>query len=100
MPTGTVKIFKPEHGHGFVLASTGEELFVAADQFGEAPSSGAQVEFEVAEDEDGRKRAVDVTVTRAAPPDNPVGRTVTNPPTWEELEERERARRAARRRRR
>lgn len=100
MPTGTIKVYKQDQQHGFVLASTGEELFVSGDQFPEPPASGAQVEFEVAEDEDGKKHAVDVTVTRAAPPDNPVGRTMTNPPTWEELEERERARRAARRRRR
>jgi hypothetical protein len=41
-----------------------------------------------------------VTVTKAAPAANPVGRTMANPPSWDELEERERQRRMARRRRR
>lgn len=100
MPTGTVKIFRETENFGFVTASTGEELYVAGEQFASAPASGAQVEFEVSEDDDGRKHAVDVKVVKDAPPENPIGRTMTNPPSWEELEERERARRAARRRRR
>ena len=101
MPHGHVKVFHADKNYGFVVTTDGEELHVAGDQVtGDALRSGDQVEFEVETNDRGRASAVQVRVTKAAPAENPVGRTMAPPPTWEELEERERQRRMARRRRR
>jgi cold shock CspA family protein len=101
MPNGRVKVFHAERNFGFVTTNAGDEFYVAGDQVpGGALRSGDEVEFEIGESEGGRRAATAITVTKQAPADNPVGRTMANPPSWEELEERERQRRMARRRRR
>ncbi|MEX0592691.1 MAG: cold shock domain-containing protein [Nitriliruptoraceae bacterium] len=101
MRTGHVKVFNAEQSYGFIVASDGNEIYVAADQVqGGMLSSGDLVEFEVGEGERGRPAATGVKVTKSAPVDNPVGRTMASPPTWDELEEIDRQRRMARRRRR
>lgn len=101
MPTGHVKVFHAERGFGFVTTSTGDEVYVPSDQVNGGPlRSGDEVEFEITEGDGGKRIASAVTVTKQAPADNPVGRTMAAPPSWDELEERERQRRAARRRRR
>lgn len=101
MPSGRVKVFHAERNFGFITTSEGDELYVAGDQVqGDALRSGDEVEYEVGESDNGKRAATGVTVTKAAPADNPVGRTMVAPPSWDELEERERQRRAARRRRR
>lgn len=100
MPTGRVKVFHDDRKFGFVTTEEGDDLYVHADSVdGGVLTSGDVVEYEVAED-DGEQSAVGVKVVKSAPPSNPVGRTLASPPTWDELEERERQRRAARRRRR
>lgn len=101
MTTGRVKVFNAERNFGFLTTSDGDEVYVPGDAVeGGALRSGDEVEFEIAEPEGGKRAATGVTVTKQAPADNPVGRTMVAPPTWDELEERERQRRAARRRRR
>jgi cold shock CspA family protein len=101
MHTGHVKIFHPAQNYGFIIAADGNELFVSGDQVQSGPlRSGDEVEFEQGEAERGRPTAVGVKVTKSAPADNPVGRTMTSPPSWDELEDIERQRRMARRRRR
>lgn len=101
MPTGRVKVFFPDRNYGFITASDGHEVHVAGDAVANGTlRSGDEVEYELAESEEGKATATQVKVTRQAPADNPVGRTMTPPPSWEELEERERQRRMARRRRR
>jgi cold shock protein len=100
MATGHVKVFHDDRKYGFVTTEEGEDLYVHADNVdGGALKSGDVVEFEIAEDE-GDQSAVGVKVVKSAPSANPVGRTLASPPSWDELEERERQRRAARRRRR
>lgn len=101
MPTGRVKVFHADRNYGFITVDEGGEAYVP----GTAVTSGAlqpgdEVEFEIGEGEGRRQVAATVTVTKAAPAANPVGRTMANPPSWDELEERERQRRMARRRRR
>lgn len=102
MPTGHVKVFDTERNFGFLTTEDGRELYIAGDQVKstEPLRSGDEVEFEVTDTERGRNAATGVTVTKQAPEDNPVGRTMAAPPSWDELEERERQRRMARRRRR
>lgn len=101
MPTGRVKVFHADRNFGFVTNDEGGELYVSGDDVaGGSLRSGDVVEFEVADTDRKRKAATGVTVTRAATADNPVGRTMAPPPTWDDLEERERQRRMARRRRR
>lgn len=101
MRTGHVKVFDAEKGYGFIIASDGNEIYVAGDQVQTgALTSGDLVEFEVADGERGRPAATSVKVTKSAPQDNPVGRTMAAPATWDELEEIDRQRRMARRRRR
>jgi cold shock CspA family protein len=101
MPTGRVKVFHADRNYGFLTTSDGDELYVAGDQVqGGSLRSGDEVEYELGESENGKRAATGVTVTKQAPADNPVGRTMQNPPSWEELEEKERQRRMARRRRR
>jgi cold shock CspA family protein len=101
MPTGRVKIFHADRQFGFLTSADGDEIYVAASEVdGGTLRSGDEVEYEVADGEGRKRAATGVTVTKAAPADNPVGRTMVAPPMWDELEERERQRRAARRRRR
>lgn len=101
MSTGHVKVFHAGRNHGFIVASDGNEYYVSGDAVPTgALRSGDEVEFEIAEGDRGRPAAVSVKVTRQAPEGSPVGRTLAPPPTWEALEERERQRRMARRRRR
>ena len=101
MPTGRVKLFHADRNFGFVTVDDGSEVYVAGDQVsGEPLRSGDEVEFEIADTEKGRKAATGLKVTKQAPADSPVGRTMTAPPSWDELEQRERERRMARRRRR
>lgn len=101
MPTGRVKIYNDERNFGFLVTNDGDDLFVHGDQVQDGPlRPGDEVEFEVAEGEHGSRSATAVTVTNRAPEDSPVGRTMAAPPSWDELRERERQRRAARRRRR
>ena len=101
MPTGRVKVFFTDRNYGFITASDGHQIHVAGDAFsGGTLRSGDEVEFELADTEDGQPTATQITVTKPAPADNPIGRTMAPPPSWEELEERERQRRMARRRRR
>ena len=101
MPTGRVKVFNADRKFGFVTTSDGDEVYVAGDEVsGGVLRSGDEVEFELESGERGRPTATGVSVTKQAPADNPVGRTMAAPPSWDELEERERQRRMARRRRR
>jgi cold shock CspA family protein len=101
MPTGRVKIFHADRQFGFLTSADGDEIYVAASEVeGGTLRSGDEVDYEVGDGEGRKRAATGVTVTKAAPADNPVGRTMVAPPMWDELEERERQRRAARRRRR
>jgi CspA family cold shock protein len=102
MPSGHVKVFHTERSFGFVSGNDGDEVYFHADVVEGGPAgSGDEVDFEVNEPENPRERAATtVTITKKAVDDNPIGRTMTAPPTWDQLEERERARRQARRRRR
>ncbi len=102
MATGRIKTYDAEGKFGFIAPDSGDkDLYVAADQLEGTPSPGALVSFEVQETE-GKDRhvALNVKVESEAPRFNPVGRTMAAPPTWSELEERDRQARAARRRRR
>ncbi len=101
MPTGRVKVFHADRNFGFITVDDGSEAYVAATEVaGGQLHPGDEVEFEFGDAEGRRRAATGVTVTKAAPAANPVGRTMANPPSWDELEERERQRRMARRRRR
>lgn len=103
MPTGRVKVFHEDRNFGFITADDGREYYVASDDVSDGSlQSGDEVEFEEAEADEprGERRAVSVSVTKKAPDGNPVGRTMTAPPSWDELQELERQRRMARRRRR
>ena len=101
MATGTVKVFHTDRNFGFLTTEVGEDVYVHADQVdGGALTPGDLVEFELDEEEGRDKAATSVKVVKAAPAANPVGRTMAPPPTWDTLEERERQRRQARRRRR
>lgn len=101
MPTGRVKLFHADRNFGFVTVDDGSEVYVAGDQVtGDALRPGDEVEFEIADTEKGRKAATGLKVTKQAPADSPVGRSMAAPPSWDELEARERERRMARRRRR
>lgn len=101
MPTGRVKVFHADRNFGFVTTSEGGEVYVAGDQVsGDALRAGDVVEFEITEGDDGKRAATSVVVTKQAPAGSPVGRTMAAPPSWDELEEHERQRRMARRRRR
>ncbi len=101
MPSGRVKVFHEDRKYGFVIDDeAGKDYYVHADDTpGGALNSGDLVEFELNE-EDEKPRARAVKVTKAAGPGQPIGQVLVEPPSYEELEERERARRAARRRRR
>ncbi|MDX1620800.1 MAG: cold shock domain-containing protein [Nitriliruptorales bacterium] len=103
MPTGRVKVFHADRNFGFITGDDGRDFYVSTDDVADGElHSGDVVEFEEAEGDEprGEPRALSVTVTKSAPEDNPVGRTMNPPPSWSELQELERQRRMARRRRR
>jgi len=101
MPTGRIRMFDAKRRFGFVVAEDGDEFYVGADAVSAgAVHSGDEVEFEVTESLTGRRAAAGVKVLKAAPAGSPVGRTMAPPPAWDVLEDRERQRRMARRRRR
>ncbi len=103
MPTGHVKVFHADRNFGRITDEEGGEVIFDPDALsdGTAVGSGDEVEFELAESDNPReRRATTVTVTKKAPAENPVGRTLAAPPTWDTLEEADRQRRQARRRRR
>lgn len=100
MPTGRVKVYHPGREFGFLTTDEGEEVYVhVGDVAGDALRSGDEVTYELGEGDNGQ-RAIDVEVVQQAPDDNPVGRTIHAPPTWSDLQERDRRRRQNRRRRR
>lgn len=101
MPVGRIRMFDTKRAFGFLVTSDGDELYVAGAQApGGRLDAGDEVEYELGEGDHGRRVATSVTVTKAAPAGSPVGRTMLPPPSWEDLEDRERQRRMARRRRR
>jgi len=102
MPTGHVKVFHTDRNFGRITDQEGNEVIFGADAVEDGPAnSGDVVEFEVGESENPRdRRATTVTITKRAPASNPIGRTLTAPPSWDTLEEADRQRRQARRRRR
>jgi cold shock CspA family protein len=102
MPTGRIRMFDDERRFGFVVAEDGDEFYVPATAVagGGSLGTGDQVEFEIGEGVGNRRAASSVTVLKAAPAGSPVGRTMAPPPSWDSLEDRERQRRMARRRRR
>lgn len=103
MPTGHVKVFHNDRNFGRITDEEGGEVIFDLDALSDADSvnSGDLVEFEIAESDNPReRRATTVTITKKAPAENPVGRILSAPPTWDALEEADRQRRQARRRRR
>ncbi len=101
MPTGRVKVFHEDRNYGFLITEEGADLYVHGDAVeADRLHSGDEVSYEVEEGEHGTKSAVSVEVVKRAPDNNPVGRTLSEPPTWDELEELRRKRRSSRRRRR
>lgn len=100
MPTGRIRMFDVKRRFGFLVSEDGDEYYVPASASGVALGAGDQVEFEAAETSGNRRAVASVTVVRAAPPGSPVGRTMAPPPSWDTLEDAERQRRMARRRRR
>jgi len=101
MPSGRVKVFSTKKKYGFLVNDdNGRDVYVNASQ---APNgtltSGDLVEFEL-DTEGDKPQAKAVKVTRKAPEGNLVGRVMHEPPSYDELESRERERRMARRRRR
>jgi cold shock CspA family protein len=100
MPTGRIRMFDAKRRFGFLVAEDGDEYYVPASAASVALGAGDQVEFEAAETAGNRRAAASVTVLHAAPAGSPVGRTMAPPPSWDSLEDAERQRRMARRRRR
>jgi cold shock CspA family protein len=100
MPTGRIRMFDAKRRFGFLVAEDGDEYYVPAAASSGVLGSGDEVEFEPAETVGNRRAVATVTVVRAAPAGSPVGRTMAAPPSWDTLEESERQRRMARRRRR
>lgn len=101
MPTGHVKVFNPERNFGFLVSDEGADLFVHADAVeGGTLRPGDEVEYELAERDVGGRAAAGVRVVKQAPPQSPAGRTLAQPPMWDDLEARDRERRQNRRRRR
>ncbi len=100
MPTGRIRMFDAKRHFGFLVAEDGDEYYVPATAAAVPLGAGDQVEFEPAEMSGNRRAVSSVTVVRAAPAGSPVGRTMAAPPSWDSLEDAERQRRMARRRRR
>jgi len=100
MPTGRIRMFDAKRKFGFLVSEDGDEYYVPASASASALGSGDEVEFEAADTPGNRRAVATLTVVRAAPPGSPVGRTMAPPPSWDTLEESDRQRRMARRRRR
>lgn len=102
MPTGHVKVFHTDRSFGRITDEEGGEVIFDQDAVEDGTAtSGDEVEFEIAESDNPRDRhATTVTITKKAPAENPVGRTLAQPPSWDALVEADRQRRQARRRRR
>ena len=100
MPTGRIRMFDAKRRFGFLVAEDGDEYYVPATAASGTLGAGDEVEFEPAETSGNRRAVASVTVTQAAPAGSPVGRTMAPPPSWDALEDAERQRRMARRRRR
>lgn len=102
MPTGHVKVFHTDRNFGRITDEQGGEVIFDQDAVEDGTaSSGDEVEFEIAESDNPRdRRATTVTITKKAPAETPVGRTMVQPPSWDALVEADRQRRQARRRRR
>lgn len=102
MPTGHVKVFHTDRNFGRITDEQGGEVIFDQDAVEDGTAtSGDEVEFEIAESDNPRdRRATTVTITKKAPAENPVGRTLAQPPSWDALVEADRQRRQARRRRR
>lgn len=100
MPSGRVKVFHTDKSFGFIVDDeNGKNVYIHADDAPAELKAGDLVEFELG-DEDEKPRARAVKVTRASGNGQLIGQVLTEPPSYEELEQRERERRAARRRRR
>jgi cold shock CspA family protein len=93
-------MFDAKRRFGFLVSEEGDEYYVPASAASVSLGAGDEVEFEAAEGSGNRRAVATVTVLRAAPPGSPVGRTMAAPPSWDALEDAERQRRMARRRRR
>jgi cold shock protein len=100
MPNGRIRMFDAKRRFGFLVSDEGDEYYVPASASASALGSGDEVEFTAAETVGNRRAVATLTVLRAAPAGSPVGRTMAPPPSWDSLEESERQRRMARRRRR
>jgi cold shock CspA family protein len=100
MPNGRIRMFDAKRRFGFLVAEDGDEYYVPASAASAALGAGDEVAFEPAETAGNRRAVATVTVLRAAPAGSPVGRTMAPPPSWDSLEESDRQRRMARRRRR
>lgn len=100
MPTGRIRMFDAKRRFGFVVSDDGDEYYVPASAASTALGAGDEVEFVAAETAGNRRAVASLTVVRSAPAGSPVGRTMAPPPSWDALEDAERQRRMARRRRR
>lgn len=101
MPTGHVKLINNARNFGVIVDDSGHEYYVAGDEASRLGlQTGDHIAFESQDSDSGRRAAVSIEVTKKAPPHTPAGLTMAAPPFWDDLEERERQRRMARRRRR
>ncbi|HEX9766341.1 MAG TPA: hypothetical protein VGA36_06225 [Nitriliruptorales bacterium] len=99
MHTGHVKTWNEQKRFGYVVTDEGREYYVSGDVASGDVGAGDLVEVEVGES-DGKRAITALTVTKSAPAGSPVGKTMAAPPSWDQLEEVDRERRAANRRRR
>lgn len=99
MHTGHIKAWNPQEQFGYVVTEEGREYHFAGDIVTGDVGPGDLVEVEVGES-DGKRAITALTVTKSAPAGTPVGKTMAPPPSWDQLEEVDRERRAAKRRRR
>lgn len=100
MPSGRVKVFHEDRKFGFIIDDEGgRDVYVNVEDAPGGLKAGDLVEFELNEDDD-KPKARAVKVTKSSGNGQLIGQVLTQPPSYEELEHRERERRAARRRRR
>jgi len=101
MPNGHVKLINTARNYGLIVDESGHEYYLAGDDASRLGlQTGDNVAFESKDSDTGRRAAVSIEVTKKAPAHSPAGRTLASPPMWDDLEEKERQRRMARRRRR